>query len=83
MADLPLEGRATQTDDKKEVPLTLEQRVEILERDLQETARGVNLQAALLEGIVHAFDSVIKTYLTLIGKYTPPKVAEKSNESGA
>lgn len=77
MADLPLEGR---TVDKKDVPLTVEERLERTEKDIVELARGVNTQGALLEGIVTAFDSVIKTYLTLIGKYVPPKVAEKPSE---
>lgn len=76
MADLPLEGRAkTET---KEVPLTAEQRLERLEKDVVELARGVNTQGALLESIVHAFDSVIKTYLTLINR--PTGVAEKPTD---
>ena len=80
MADLPLEGRVVEREDRKEVPLTLEQRVEKAERDIQEVARGVNVQAALLEGMVVAFDSVVKTYLTLIGKYVPPVVADKPSK---
>lgn len=73
MADLPIE-------EKKEVLLTVEQRLERAEKDIQEIARGVNVQGALLEGIVNSFDAVIKTYLTLVGKYVPPKVADKPNE---
>lgn len=80
MADLPLEGRKTQVTEKKDVPLTVEERLERAEADIKEIARGVNVQGALLEGIVNSFDAVIKTYLTLIGKYVPPKIADKPNE---
>lgn len=80
MADLPLEGRKEQTTDAKEVPLTVEERLDRAEKDIKEIARGVNVQGALLEGIVNSFDAVIKTYLTLIGKYVPPKIADKPNE---
>lgn len=73
MSDLPIE-------EKKEVLLTIEERLARAEKDIQEIARGVNVQGALLEGIVNSFDAVIKTYLTLIGKYVAPKVADKPNE---
>lgn len=66
MADLPIEK--TETVDKKEVPLTLEERVARNEGDILELARGVNTQAQLLEGMITAFDHVIKTYLRLIQK---------------
>lgn len=66
MSDLPLEGRVVQKDEKTEAPLSLEQRVEILERDLREIARGVNVQASLLESIVVSFDKVVQKYLHLI-----------------
>jgi hypothetical protein len=70
MADLPLEGRVVET---KEIPLTLEQRVDALTKDVQELARGINTQARLLETIVVASDSIVKKYLELIN-------AGKSNE---
>lgn len=72
MADLPI-----QNDEKKEVPLTLEERVGILERDLKEVARGVNTQASLLESIVLTFDAVVQRYLVL----TRPKTDEKPPEA--
>lgn len=75
MSDLPVE----QKDTKKDVPLSVEERFAVIEKDIKELARGVNVQGALLEGIVNSFDAVIKTYLTLIGKYVPPVVA-KPNE---
>lgn len=60
MADLPVAGIET-----KEVALTLEQRVEILERDIKEVARGVNVQGSLLQAIVHASDHIVKKYIEL------------------
>lgn len=63
MSDLPLEGRVV--EDKKEVPFTLEQQVNILRKDVQELARGVNTQGALLEAIVKASDHVVQKYLEL------------------
>lgn len=76
MADLPLEGR--ETVETKEVPLTMEQRMEIAERDIQELGRGVNVQGALLEQMVVAFDSIVKKYLTLMGKYVAPTKTDES-----
>lgn len=72
MSDLPVE----QKEEKKEIPLTPEQRLEKAEKDIQEIARGVNTQAALLEGIISSYDSVIKTYLALTAA---PKAAEKKD----
>lgn len=80
MADLPLEGRKTQVTEKKDVPLTVEERLDRAEKDIQEIARGVNTQGALLEGIVNSFDAVIKTYLTLIGKYVLPTVTKEKGK---
>lgn len=60
MADLPI-----QNDEKKEVPLTLEERVKILESDVRELSRGANAQASLLEGIVVSFDKVVQRYLSI------------------
>lgn len=74
MADLPLEGRVV--EDKKEVPLTLEQRVDLLTQNIQELARGTNTQARLLESIVYAFDHVVKQYLALTRK--PDETKETS-----
>lgn len=72
MADLPLEGRVV--EDKNEVPLTSDQRLDLLTQDIRELARGVNTQARLLETIIYAFDHVVKKYLELT------RIAEKSNE---
>ena len=80
MADLPLEGRKKQVVDEKEVPLTVEERLDRAEADIKEIARGVNVQGALLQGIVNSFDAVIKTYLMLIGKYVPPTVAKEKGK---
>ena len=63
MSDLPLEGRTVET---KAVPLTTEERLDLLGQDVQELARGVNTQARLLEEIVMSFDTVVKKYLDLI-----------------
>ena len=63
MADLPLEGRVV--EDKKEVPLTTEQRLDLLAQDVRELARGINTQGALLENMITAFDSIVRKYLTL------------------
>jgi hypothetical protein len=51
--------------DAKEVPLTGDQKIELLVRDVQELARGVNKQAALLESVVLACDAVVKKYIEL------------------
>lgn len=75
MADLPLEGRVV--EDKKEVPLTIEQRVDLLTQDVQELARGVNAQARLLESIILAFDHVVKRYLDITRKPDEPKEITK------
>lgn len=66
MADLPLEGRTEQKDEKKPVPLTLEQQVSLLRKDIIELSRGVNTQARLLEAIVAASEHIIKVYNDLI-----------------
>lgn len=71
MSDIPLEGRVV--EDKKEVPLTTDQRVELLTQDVQELARGINTQARLLESIVLSFDHVVKKYLELTRKSDEPK----------
>lgn len=71
MSDLPVEGTVVE---KKEAPLTLEQRVDLNAKDIVELARGVNTQAQLLESIVLAFDHVVKQYLALT------RVPEKSSE---
>lgn len=80
MADIPLEGRVV--EDKKDVPLTTEQRLDLLAQDVKELARGVNTQAKLLEAIVMANDRVVATYLELTR--TPAErgvaVADKPNE---
>lgn len=76
MADLPLEGR-TVVETAKQVPITLEKRVELLTQDVQEVARGINTQAKLLESIVLACDHIVKKYVEL----TTPKQAEVSNEA--
>lgn len=66
MADLPLEGRVV--EEKKEIPLTEGQRLDLLTQDVQELARGINTQARLLEAVVYAFDHVVKQYLKLTRK---------------
>jgi len=71
MADLPLEGRVV--EDKKDVPLTDTQRIELLTQDVKELARGINVQGALLESMVLAFDHVVKKYLDLTRKPDEPK----------
>lgn len=80
MSDLPLEGRVV--EDKKDVPLTDTQRIDLLVQDVRELARGVNTQGALLEAIVTAFDKVVARYLELTR--TPAErgvaVAEKPSE---
>lgn len=81
MSDLPLEGRVV--EDKKDVPLTNEQRLDLLATDVKELARGINTQGALLESMVIAFDSVVKKYLVLTRKYEPATaVTEKPSEKG-
>lgn len=72
MADLPLEGRVV--EDKKEVPLTSDQRLDLLTQDVRELARGINTQARLLESIIVAFDGVVKKYLELT------RIPEKPSE---
>ena len=74
MSDLPI-----QKDDKKEVPLALEQRIEKTEKDIQEVARGVNTQAALLEFIVVSFDRIVQKYLALI-RQEPEQASEKTEK---
>jgi len=80
MADLPLEGRVV--EDKKEVPLTDTQRIDLLTQDVKELARGINTQGALLEAIVLSFDRVVAKYLELTR--TPAErgvaVADKPSE---
>ena len=71
MSDLPLEGREVVT---KEVPLTVEQRLDLLGQDVKELARGINTQGRLLEAIVVASDQVVKKYLELT------RIAEKPSE---
>jgi hypothetical protein len=56
------------TVEKVEKPLTLEERVGILEGDVQELARGINVQGSLLESIVVAFETVVRRYLRLTNK---------------
>lgn len=68
MSDLPVQKEPT-----------LEDRIDQLEADLLEIARGVNTQASLLESMVKAFDDVIKRYLFLIGKVDSPKTDEKKD----
>lgn len=68
MSDLPVEGTVL---NKKEVPLTLEERVVLIESDIRELARGVNLQGALLERIVLSSDHIVKKYLELTAKPEP------------
>lgn len=63
-------ARSKKVEDKvvgtaSEAPLTPEQRIDALTRDIQELGRGVNAQAKLLESIVTACDSVIKKYIEL------------------
>lgn len=77
MADLPIEGRTTQTEERREVELTLEQRVAKNTQDIQEVARGVNAQAQLLESIVLAFDHVVKRYLEVTKVPSETKEAPK------
>lgn len=76
MADLPLEGRETKTIDTKEVPLTTDQRFDLLTKDVQELARGINTQGALLETIVLALDTVVQKYLQLTRRPTDEKKEE-------
>ena len=61
MSDLPIE-------DRKEIPLSVDQRLDALTADVRELARGINVQGALLESIVVAADSVLKKYLDLTRK---------------
>lgn len=75
MSDLPLEGRVVET---KEVPLTVEQRLDSLAKDVRELARGINTQGRLLETIVVASDQVVKKYLELTRIANEPK--EKPEE---
>lgn len=75
MADLPLEGRTVVTE-KKENPLTLEQRVDLQGKDIQELARGLNTQARLLEAVVTAANYVGEMY----AKLTQVSVAEAASE---
>lgn len=83
MADIPLEGRVV--EEKKEIPLTNEQRLDALTQDVKELARGINTQGALLEAIVLAFDRVVGKYLELTR--TPAErgvaVADKPSEPKA
>lgn len=79
MADLPLEGRTVV--DKKEVPLTLEQRVGNLEKDILELARGVNTQASLLEAIVISSDRIVQKYLSLMRGPAPVEVKAEEPKS--
>lgn len=74
MADLPLEGRVV--EDKKDVPLSLEQQVDILRKDIQELARGINTHGVLLQSIVVAFDHVVKKYLDLVKVPSEEKKSE-------
>lgn len=80
MADLPLEGRTVV--DKKEVPLTVEQRLTNLEKDILELARGVNTQASLLEAVVVSSDRIVQKYLSLMRGPQPvdAKVEEPKGE---
>jgi hypothetical protein len=71
MSDIPLEGREI----KEERPLTQE---EINALDIRELQRGINVQAALLESIVLAFDHVLKRYIELTQVNPVPK--EKPSE---
>lgn len=75
MSDLPLEGRVV--EEKKEVPLTLEQRVDQMARDIQELARGINAQAKLLGAVVLASDRIVNTYTELMNI---PKVGGAPDE---
>lgn len=77
MADLPLEGRTEVVEDKKTVPLSLEQRVDLMGQDIRELARGVNTQARLLESVILAFDHVVKKYLELTRKTDETKEETK------
>lgn len=75
MADLPLEGRTV--TEKKEVKLNVEERLDLLSKDVLELARGINTQGALLESIIVAFDHVVKKYLSLTKVSDAPKEETK------
>lgn len=75
MADLPLEGRTTV--ESREIPLTTEEKIDMLAKDVREVARGVNTQAALLETIVVAFDHIVKRYIELTRVPDAPKEETK------
>jgi hypothetical protein len=57
MSDIPVE--------KKETLLTVEERLDIMQNDIRELARGINVQGSLLQAMVYAFDSVVKRYVEL------------------
>lgn len=65
MADLPAHGQIVQKEDKKQVPLTLQEQVNLLRQDILELARGVNTQARLLEAIVTASETITQTYVEI------------------
>lgn len=75
MSDLPVSGV-----EKKEVPLTTDQRFVRIEKDIQELARGINLQGSLLESMIIAFDHVVKKYMELIRVPEEKKDAETPKE---
>lgn len=65
MADLPLEGRIVEKTEAKTIPLSLQEQVDLLRKDVIELSRGINTHAHLLESIITANDLVIKTYLEI------------------
>jgi hypothetical protein len=65
MSDLDVNGNPT---DKKEVPLTPEQQMDLVRQDIQELARGLNVQATLLQAIVAACNLVCQSYNNLSKK---------------
>lgn len=71
MSDIPLEDREIKQAQTR--ALTQE---EINTLDIRELQRGINVQAALLESIVLAFDHVLKRYIEL----TQIKQQEKPSE---
>lgn len=80
MADLPIEGRVTEVVEKKEAPLSVEERLALMNKDILEIARGVNTQGALLESIIVAFDHVVKKYLSLTRISNEPVAVAKPSE---
>lgn len=80
MANKIIKPTKTQTVEKKEVPLTLEQRVDLLTRDCQELGRGINVQARLLTAVVKAFDYVLKEYYVLTRPVDTNVAVEKPSE---